>query len=63
MFFDNYSLLGRDGINLSRRDRRIFASRLSDLLRESCFNALNLQGSVQTCDTCIVIRNIVDEHT
>lgn len=52
-----------DGINLSRRDRTTFASRLADWLTKLCFNPPNLQGSVQSCDTCIFIRNTVDKHT
>jgi len=32
MLFDEYRLLGRDGIHLSRRGRRIFSGRLADLV-------------------------------
>ena len=32
-FFDDYSLLGRDGIHLSRRGKGIFGSRLANLVR------------------------------
>ena len=34
-FFDDYSLLGRDGIHLSRRGKGIFGSRLANLVRQA----------------------------
>ena len=34
-FFDDYSLLGRDGIHLSRRGKGIFGSRLANLVRRA----------------------------
>ncbi|GAB0184010.1 hypothetical protein GRJ2_000866300 [Grus japonensis] len=55
-FFDDYNLLERDGIHLSRKGKEIFGSRLANLVRRA-LNRRTRGGGVQSGNTHAIASN------